>query len=230
MINWIKTKLARLFKGKDTNYNTYLNTNRMELDSDNKTIAHMNSLKAGLIKITNAYNKNLANIRHKYNQKVDAYNKAYQHYQDVFKRYTNQALSDAELDKEKAILKQYESDVQEVAETLQEVEGYKAEDVKAYTDEMDSLKDSYTSELADSIINKAYQLQLLRNQYYKTLSEITGLYGEAEQTEKVMNDLNNNIQYRSNIINMINIKTKDAPLHVQDLTIEQHEIIKYLQK
>lgn len=219
--------MKQLFKWVKSLFSNKKSTAKVQPKESTNTITRMVQLRDGINHLEHSYNTNLQGLEDIYNSKLVIYNKAYQEFQAVFKKYQNKLVSDAELTKEKKLLKEKESDLHDAGAVFQEVETYKAEDLKESTDEMEVLTDSYISEVANKVNQKASHLQDLKHQYLNTLTEIRTLYSDAVETEIV---LNNNVHFESKISDKLNIMTESAPLAMEKLTLEHDVILMHLKK
>lgn len=216
-------RLKQLFKGNTEK----TSTTTMQSEEDTSIVTYVNKFKADLNHLIYKYDTNLADIQGKYNSKQAEYEKRYQSYSDVFQKYQLKMASEEVLQEEKKLLEDAEGVLQEQGKLIDDVQGYKAEDVKAYSDKLESLKDEYTDELAGKIYTKAYRLQQMKSEYLNTLKDIQGLYQDASEVEKV---LNNNIQFKSNVSEMLQIKTESVPLSTTDLQLNNQVIMEHLKK
>ncbi|WP_087972764.1 hypothetical protein [Oceanobacillus rekensis] len=215
--NWLKS----IFGGNPVNPST----TTTEIKEDTKVTNRIKQLREGIQHLNYTYDTNLQGLQDTYNSKLVLYNKQYQQFEEVFRKYRNKAVSDAELAEEKKLLQEKESELQDAGALIQEVAGYKAEDIQAHTGEMEALAEEFTTDIADSIINKASHLQELKQQYLSTLSEIQALYSDVVEAEKV---LNNNNQFKSKMTDTLGLKTEKAPLNIEALSLKDDVIINHL--
>lgn len=193
----------------------------------NKTIKRINQLEQELITINNAYDKSEASLKADYNNKLILFEKYYQAYQDKHKQHSKRLIKDAELKQAEKDIQPYQEALNDAGYTLEQVQGYKKEDILKLVAEIDEMKESFTEALAEEIKDVSIKLQMQKEAYLKSVVSIGELYRTGTSTEStVKKHLNQyNIKYDSHIVKMLEMKSEGLPVLYKHLVLDKEEVI-----
>lgn len=195
-----------------------------------KTVRRINHLTKELHLLTNGYNKSISSLEKDYNSRLWNYEKHYRNYQEVYSKYKRKLLTDSALQEAKNTLEPFETALNESGFELEKVKGYMKDDVLQILNEVDSLSDTYTNDLAELIQHDAEELQEIRKAYFEKIASIGKHYKHCIDTEKFMKVQLQRYEIRRDLPLVKRLEMKSEALKFEDLTIERQEVIKTMNK
>lgn len=194
----------------------------VQAEKGNKTIAIINQLKQKLIKLTEGYNASAGRLQTSYNIKLHDYEKQYQLLQEAHKLHQNKAISDSDLKQAEQEVKLFQEDLHDAGAEIDKVKQYQKEDILEITSEIDALKGKYTDEMATRIKVASMKLKEQKEAYLNNIFSIGEGYRGVLDTEKVMKKYlqENGIKYDSELKKMLEIKTENLPILLDDLLVD----------
>ena len=178
-------------------------------------------LKAHHVKLKQGYGKSIEKLNQSYNNKQAEYEQVYQ---EVQHKITNENLSMPEIKEERATIQPYEDSLRDAGTELETVQGYLQDESAQVLQDIESMQDDFTTELAENISVNTVKLQRLQKEYLQTISDIGSDYRTAKELETflIQEHNNNGIPHDdAKLVKLLKAKTDELPLQVQSLSISQ---------
>jgi len=177
-------------------------------------------LKAHHVKLKQGYGANIEKLKQTYDEKQAEYADAYQ---EVQHKITSENLSMPEIKEERATIQPYEDSLRDIGTELRTVQGYLQDESMQVVQSIESMQDEFTTELADNIGVNVTRLKRIRKEYLQAISDIGSDYRTAKELEKFMVQEHSiqGIPYKSTLTKILEGKTDNLPMQVQELTITQ---------